>query len=268
MTPFRIIGAFCAFLVLLLAMVAGFGSWGTIKAGHRGILLRNGAVTGDIKGEGLYGKMPWIDSVIPIDVRTQKEIAQTDAASKDLQTVTAHIALNLSLDPKRVTEIYQTVGVNYIDVIVEPALKESAKAVIAQFTAEELITKRERVREEIAALLGTKLTPHGLRTEAINIVNFDFSKTFNTAIEAKVTAEQNALAAKNKLAQIEFEAQQLVAAANGKAQAMKVESAVLQSSPQILQLRALEKWDGHLPQYLGGSGQMPFITIASDNLKK
>lgn len=267
MTPFRFIGAICAFFVILAALVAGFGSWGTISAGHRGILLRNGAVTGEIKGEGLYGKVPWIDSVIEIDVRTQKEVVDTDAASKDLQTVKAHLALNLSIDPAHVTDLYQKVGVRYIDVIVDPALKEAAKAVIAQFTAEELITKREHVRDEIAKLLRVKLSPHGIRTEAVNITNFDFSKNFNQAIEAKVTAEQDALAAKNKLEQIKFEAEQKVAEARGKAEAMKVESAVLQSSPQILQLRALEKWDGKLPQFLGSGGQMPFITLAAD-LKK
>lgn len=263
MTPFKIIGAISAFVLTLVALVVAFGSWGTIAAGHRGILLRNGAVTGDIKKEGLYFKTPWIETVVAMDVRTQKEEVATDAASKDLQTVTVHIALNLSLVPEKVGQVYQDVGVGYEAVIVDPALKESAKAVISQFTAEELITKRELVREEISKLLASKLTPSGIKTDAINITNFDFSKTFNQAIEAKVTAEQNALAAKNKLAQIEFEAKQQIAAASGKAQAITIESAALQSNPQILQLRALEKWDGKMPQFVG-SQNLPFITLAAD----
>lgn len=259
-----IIGYISAFFVLLFALVITFGSWGTVPAGHRGVLLRNGAVTSEVKGEGLYFKFPWIESVIPMSVQQTKEVIQTDAASKDLQTVTVHLALNLSLAPDKVATIYQQVGIGYEEVIVDPALKESAKAVIAQYTAEELITKREVVREEVARLLSTKLSPFGLKTEAVNIVNFDFSKTFNQAIEAKVTAEQNALAAKNKLAQITFEAQQAVASANGKADAMTIESKALQSNPQILQLRALEKWDGKLPQFLGGNGKMPFVTLSAD----
>ncbi len=112
-------------------------------------------------------------------------------------------------------------------------------------------------------MLASKMAPLGVRVEAVNIINFDFSKTFNAAIEAKVTAEQNALAAKNKLSQIEFEAQQKIAEARGKAEAISIESKALQSSPQILQLRALEKWDGKMPQYLGSS-QLPFISIAAD----
>ncbi len=263
MTPMKIIGAASAFLILLVGLVIAFGSWGTISAGHRGILLRNGAVMNDIKGEGLYFKTPWIESVVEISIQTQKEVVNTDAASKDLQTVTVHLALNMSPNPAMIGTLYQTVGVHYADTIVDPALKESAKAVISQFTAEELITKREKVREDIGHLLASKMAPLGVRVEAVNIINFDFSKTFNAAIEAKVTAEQNALAAKNKLSQIEFEAQQKIAEARGKAEAISIESKALQSSPQILQLRALEKWDGKMPQYLGSS-QLPFISIAAD----
>lgn len=266
MTPFRLLSAISAFFLVLVGLVIAFGSWGTVRAGHRGILLRNGAVMTEIKGEGLYFKTPWIEHVVEIDVRTKKEVAVTDGASKDLQTVSVHIALNFSPDPARIATIYQTVGVGYADVLIDPALKESAKAVISQFTAEELITKREIVREDIGKLLASKLTPLGIRTEAVNIVNFDFSKTFNAAIEAKVTAEQNALAAKNKLEQIKFEADQKVAEARGKAEAITIESKALQSSPQILQLRALEKWDGKMPQYMG-AGQLPFVTIAAAPVK-
>jgi len=96
--------------------------------------------------------------------------------------------------------------------------------------------------------------------DEFNIVNFRFSKVFNEAIEAKVTAEQSALAAKNKLEQIKFEAEQRVAEAKGKAEAITVESNALRSNPQILELRALENWNGVLPQ-VTGSGGIPFINL-------
>src|SRR5690242_19012311 len=105
-----IIGYISAFIVLLFALIIGFGSWGTVSAGHRGVLLRNGAVTGEIKPEGFYFKAPWIDSVTEMDVRTLKEEVATDAASKDLQTVTVHLALNHSIQPEKVATIYQTIG--------------------------------------------------------------------------------------------------------------------------------------------------------------
>lgn len=241
--------------LLLLA----FGGWGTIPAGHRGVLLRFGALTGDIKGEGLYFKVPFVESVKKMDVRWQKEEAKTEGASKDLQTVHATVALNLSLDPSRVGQVYQSIGTEYIQLAVAPAMHESIKAVLAQHTAEELVTKREAVREAIATLLSQKLNPLGIKTDAINIVNFGFSHSFDAAIEAKVTAEQNAIAAKNLLEQKKYEADQLVATAQGKAKAMQEESAALQKNPQILQLRALEKWDGVLPRVM--SGVTPFIDV-------
>lgn len=133
------------------------------------------------------------------------------------------------------------------------------KASTAKFTAEELITKRELVRAEAKAALREKLEPRGIMVDEFNIVNFAFSGTFNSAIEAKVTAEQSALAARNKLEQIKFEADQRVAEARGKAEAIRIESDALRSNPQILELRALEKWDGVLPQVTGSS--VPFINL-------
>ncbi len=254
----------CIGLILFLVVV--FGSWGTIPAGSRGVVLRMGAVTGEIKGEGMYGKTPWVVSVVEMNVQIQKEQVQTEGASKDLQTVKTDVALNLSLAPDRCAEIYQNVGVDYLNKIVAPAMQESIKAVIAQFTAEELISKREAVREAISSLLGQKLNPMGIRTEALNIVDFDFSQSFNAAIEMKVTAEQNALAAKNKLEQIKFEAQQKIEEAKGKAEAISIESKALLNSPQILTMRALEKWDGKMPLVVG-AGSLPFINIPVSEAK-
>jgi len=257
----KVVVAVLGFFVLLLVLIFGFGSWGTVPPGKRGVVIRMGAVTGEIKGEGLYGKTPWLESVKEMDVQQVKEQVEATGASRDLQTVHAEIALNLSLKPEACARVYQTIGMEYMSRIVAPTMQESIKAVLAQYTAEELISKRELVREEIARLIALKLDPVGFHTDALNIVDFDFSPSFNSAIEAKVTAEQNALAAKNLLAQKEYEAKQAVAVAKGKAEAMQVESAALQTNPQILQLRALEKWDGVLPRV--SSGAVPFIDVTS-----
>src|SRR5207248_11545049 len=133
-----------------------------------------------------------------------------------------------------------------------PGMQEAIKASTAKFTAEELITKRELVRDEIKAQLKNRLKERNIVVDEFNIVNFEFSKVFNEAIEAKVTAEQQALAAKNKLEQIKFEAEQKVAEARGKAEAITIESNALRSNPQILELRALEKWNGFLLVWTSG----------------
>ncbi len=122
-----------------------------------------------------------------------------------------------------------------------------------------MITHRAIASEKMRTVCVAKLARYDIIVDDISIMDLNFSKTFNQAIEAKVTAEQHALAAKNKLAQVQFEAEQEIAKSEGKAKAMKVEAEAMTSSPQILQLRALEKWDGVLPRMAGGA--VPFIDV-------
>jgi regulator of protease activity HflC (stomatin/prohibitin superfamily) len=232
---------------------------GTIPAGQRGVRTRFGAVVGNQVSEGLYVNVPFIESVIRVDVRVQKEEVAASAASKDLQSVESKIALNYHIDPTMVNSLYKNVGTEYRVRLIAPALQESVKASTADFTAEELITKREIVRDAIKQVIVSKLQPYGILIDELNIMDFDFSESFNKAIEAKVTAEQDALAAKNKLQQVQFEAEQAIAQAKGKAQAISVESEALRNNPQVLELRALEKWNGVLPTVTGGA--VPFINL-------
>ena len=244
---------------LVVVLVLLFNAGGTVGAGQRGILLDAGAVDGKIFGPGIYFKVPLYQSVVKIDVQTQKEEASASAASSDLQTVNSQVALNYSIQHEAVGKLYQDVGVDYKVRLIDPAIQESVKASTAKFTAEELITKREEVKEEIRTALTTRLATNGIVVENFSIINFDFSKSFNEAIEAKVTAEQNALAAKNKLAQVEYEAQQAIESAKGRAEALRVESVAISSNPKVLELRAIEKWNGVLPQVT--SGAVPFINL-------
>ena len=247
-------------IALIVLVVLLYSSLGTVPAGHRGVLLRLGRVTGEVKGEGLYAKIPFIDTVRIMDCRIQKEQVKTECSSKDLQTITAILALNFRVQAEHCQDVYQNIGMRYLETIVAPAMQEGVKAAIAQYTAEELVTKRETVRERMTELLGQRLAPLGIKTETLNIINLTFGAAFNQAIEAKVTAEQNALAAKNILAQRQYEAQQLVATAKGKAEAMQIEAESLRTNPSILRLRALEKWNGQLPRVMGTSA-LPFIDV-------
>ena len=246
-------------IAVILILLLWLSPFGTIPAGERGVHLRFSAVTG-VKQEGLYFIMPLIDSVQRMDIKVQKEQTDADAASKDLQTVNIVVALNYHVDAAKVADIYEKLGLQYKERIIDPAMQEAVKASTAKFTAEELITKRELVRDDIKTQLRARLQERDIVVDEFNIVNFRFSKVFNEAIEAKVTAEQSALAARNKLEQIKFEAEQRVAEAKGKAEAITVESNALRSNPQILELRALEKWNGVLPQ-VTGSGGIPFINL-------
>jgi len=232
---------------------------GTVNAGQRGIRLRFGAVTNDVLNEGLYVRIPFVEQIVVMEVRIQKEQVKADAASKDLQTVQSDVALNYHIEPSKVALVYQQLGRSYNESLIAPALQEAVKASTAKFTAEELVSKRAVVSEDIKIILREKLEKRGIIVDDFAIVNFDFSKAFNEAIESKVTAEQNALASKNKLEQIKFEAEQEVAKSKGRAEAIKIESDALRDNPQVLELRKIEKWDGKLPQVTGSS--TPLINI-------
>ncbi len=259
-TPIKFIIKIVAIIILIIFLLPlFFGLFGTVWAWERWVLLRFWAVQDKIFDEWLYFKIPYIDSVVIIDTKIQKEQTVSDSASKDLQIVNTVVALNFHIKPEKVAYIYQNVWVNFKERIIDPAIQESIKASTAKFTADQLITSREAVREEIKKLLKTKLEPLWIIVNDINIVNFNFSTSFNKAIEEKVTAEQEALAAKNKLERIKFEADQRIAEAKWKAEAMRVESEALKSNPEVLQLRALEKWNWILPQVT--SWTIPFINV-------
>lgn len=246
-------------IIFFLLLWVFFGSFWTIKAWEKWILLRFWAVTGQTYNEWLYFKIPYIDDMIIMDVRVLKEQVNADSASKDLQTISTVVALNFHLDASKVGKIYKEVGLNYKEKLIDPAIQESVKASTAKFTAEELIVKREDIREQIKNLLKKKLETRWINVDDVNIVNFNFSPSFNRAIEEKVTAEQEALAAKNRLERIKFEAEQAVAQARWKAESTRIESEALKSNPEILELRALEKWNWVLPQVTWSN--TPFINI-------
>jgi len=243
----------------LAVLILVFSTFGTVGAGERGVLLQFGAVQDRVFGEGLYLKIPFVQKVVKMDVRIQKDEINASAASKDLQIVTSRIALNYHLDPDQVNKIWQEVGKNYNTRIIAPSIQEAVKAESAKFTAEELIIKREEVKEQIKANLSVRLLERSIIVDEFNIIEFQFSKAFNEAIEAKVTAEQLKLKADRDLERIVIEAEQKVADARGKAEAIRIEAVALRQNPQVVELRWIEKWDGKVPLYWGEAS--PFIGI-------
>ena len=245
--------------IWLVVIIILFGSFGTIGAGERGVLLQFGAVKDKIFGEGLYFKIPVVHEVVKIDVKIKKDEVDASASSKDLQIVTSRIALNYHLAPDSVNKIWQEIGKDYNVRIIAPSIQEAVKAVTAKFTAEELITKREEVKEKIKANLAERLLEHAIMVDEFNIIDFYFSEAFNVAIEAKVTAEQLKLKAERDLERIKIEKEQKITEAEGKAQAIRIEAQALTSNPKVVELRWIEKWDGEVPTYWGQAS--PFIGL-------
>lgn len=240
-------------LSLIILMILIFGTFYIVPAGHRGIILTLGKVDMNVKGEGLNIKVPLIQKAIIMDVKTQKYQAELGAASKDLQDVTTIIAINYRLTESKVSTVYQTIGLDYSEKVIFPMEQEANKAVTAEFTAEEMITKREQVRAKMKELLSERLLQRNIILEDISIVNFKFSESFTAAIEAKVTAEQNALREENNLKVVDFQAKQKVRAAEGDAEAIRIVNTQLTTSPQYIQYYLLQKWNGVMPVALGSN---------------
>ncbi len=204
-------------VIIVIGIIAG--SFTTVPAGHRGVVIRFSAVTGTILNEGLQMKLPFLDSVVKMSVQTEKYEIGAASASRDLQDVRTTIALNWRLEPTRTAEVYRTLGMDFINRIAAPAVQETIKQVTANYIAEDLILKREAVKNEIQENLSNRLLQRGIITETVSITEFRFSSTFVAAIEAKVAAEQAVWEARNKLERVKVEAEQREAEAIGEADA-------------------------------------------------
>jgi prohibitin 2 len=204
--------------ILIIVVGVAVGSFVTIPAGERGVLLRFGKVSG-VLNEGLNMKVPLIDTVEKMSVKTQLFEAKAESASRDLQDVTTTVAVNYKISPELVGEIYRTIGKDYIDKIAHPIVQETVKSITAEYNAEDMILKRSDVKKEITTILTQRLNERGIIAESVNITNFAFSDEFTKAIESKVVAVQKVLEAENTLKQVEVEARQAEQKAKGEASA-------------------------------------------------
>ncbi len=255
-------------LIALLVLVVLFGSFGIVNAGERGVKTRLGNVVGTID-PGLYLKLPFFEKVKIMNVQTQAVLYEREeplmSASKDLQDVQIATVVNYHLDPLLVKDIFVQYRdqENYEAQVVRPAVRDIVKATASQYTAEELVTKRAEFTSEVLVKLNERLASKFSVVEQVNITNFQFSESFSKAIEMKVTAEQEALASKNKLEQTKYEAEQRIAQARGEAEAIKIQSQAInsQGGEDYVNLKAIEKWNGQLPmQFVPGSA-IPFINL-------
>ncbi|ACL26442.1 prohibitin family protein [Chloroflexus aggregans] len=261
--------------IIMVASLLVSNSITTIEAGTRGVLKTFGEITG-VLDEGLHFRMPFITSVTVVEVRTQRYESNSSAASRDLQTVTTQVVINYRPDATQVDRLVREIGVDYERRVVDPAIQEAIKAATARFTAEELITRRPEVSDLILSVLSERLMPRGVIVENVSITDFNFSPEFARAIEAKQVAEQDALRAARELERARIEAQQQVARAEAEAKArLEIARAEAESlrllgevvSPQLLQLRFIERWDGILPRFVGGdNGLLTMLSIPTDDI--
>ena len=258
--------------ILILALVVLIVLWGTfviIPAGHRGVCLWWGSVEKRIMGEGLNFKVPIAETVIKVDVKVQPHpFKQIDASSKEYQMVKMTGMMNFHIDPAYVNDLYQKVGLDFADKVIDPAFNDFVKEVVPTYPIGEILPKREEIRQRARTKLGDNLERYHIIVDDIYFASIQFSPGYEGAIEAKQVAQQQVETQKQVLAQREIEAQQKVATAKGEAESIlvvatgqaKANEAISRSiTPILVQYKSIEKWNGILPQVSGGA--VPFVDL-------
>lgn len=251
--------------VIVIAMIILVASVTTVPTGYVGVKTRFGQVQDDVIQEGFNLKAPFIESIVKIDCRTQKYEIATEASSKDLQKISnLKVVVNYNVDKNNANNLYKEVGKDYQTVLIEPAILESIKQGISQYTAEETITKRSEVADVIINLLKNKLENKGVTVTALNITDLSFSEEFDTAVEQKQIVEQETQKAQYELEKAKVENEKKIENAKADAEVMRQQNE--QITDNYLRLKeieneqkAIEKWNGQLPTTT--SDAIPFINV-------
>lgn len=243
------------FLFLLIML---FGCFSTIKTGEIGIKVRFGKIISSTTNEGIVFKLPF-EEMKKINVKVQKYENEEpfSTSTKDMQIVNnIMVSINYQIDGTKAIDLYKTVGTNYQTTVLEPAIQETIKAVISKYTAEELVTKRSEISLDINTTLDERISSYGINSVAVSINNFDFSDSYNQAIEQKAVAEQEVETSKNQLEKAKIDAEKKKVEAQGEAEA----NALLEQSltDEIIMQQFIEKWNGQLPTTMTGDA-IPFI---------
>ena len=265
-SPFKLI---LTIFVVILAVIFLGSSFVVIPAGHTGVALTFGKVEDVVLQEGLHFKVPFVQKIVVVDNRIVKLDVNTEAFSKDLQTITTVVAVNYHVGKENSQTLYKNVGMGFEEVLITPAVNEVLKAVTAKYTAVELVSSRAEVSMLLDDGLNEKLNGYGIFINELNIINWDFSEEYINAVEAKQVAEQNLIKTRTEQEQAlviaNTEAQKRVIAAEAEANEIKVLAEANAESNRIItesiselliKYRTVAKWDGKLPTVMSGSDNM------------
>ena len=257
-------------IVVFFGIVTMFSLFENVQEGERGVITRWGEVV-RVAQPGMTTVIPFVYDIKPMSVRTTKLTTDATSSSKDLQDVTAQLAVqyNLVSTDENIINTYTEFKDDNEDIIIAPSIQEAIKSATAKYTAVELITKRQDVKKEIFETLKARMESEGVIVSNVDIIDFKFSASFNQSIEAKVKAEQDALTAQNKLEQVKFEAQQAVEKAKAESEKTRLEVEALRLGGEDIgekiraeaQLELAKRWDGKLPTTMVPNGALPLLNI-------
>ena len=246
---------------LLVVLIAFFNPLAIVGVGERGVKVTLGKVSPTSYTEGIHFVTPFISHIKTMNVKTQKNYVETSVYTKDIQNAQITYVLNYNLQPENAHRMYREVGPNYLETVVTPVVEGTIKDVIGKWNAQDLVANREIATKEILIKLQQHLTPKYVNVTDFQMTAIEYSSVFEKAIENKVTAEQEALRAKNKTVQIQEEAKQKLISAEAEAKSMAIRAHALTQNKALVEYEAVQKWDGKLPEYVLGNS-MPFINIS------
>lgn len=248
-------------LCLLVIFIVMCNPFVMVGPGERGIKIRLGQVQNECYGEGLHLIFPFIQKFRTMDVKTQKNTLTTAVYTKDIQQARITYVINFNVQPDKVNKLFQEVGLDYTSKILTPVVEGTIKDIIGKWNAQDLIANREKATGDILFKLQSSLADNYINVTDFQMTEINYSDVFEKAIESKVTAEQEALKAKNKTVQVQEEAKQKVIAAEAEAKSMAIRAQALSQNKSLVQYEAVQKWDGKMPQYMMGNS-VPFINVS------
>lgn len=249
-------------IISLLAAIIFLGSWFVVPPGFVGVTFSRVSGQTESHSQGTHLKLPLLTGVEKFDVRSLRWDITAESASKDLQKVNVHVALNTHLEYDKVNELYVKVGSDYGTKIIEPAVNEAVKAAAAQLPVESIIVKREELKNQIEITLKKHLAGYNIFLENVNLVNIGFDDQFNQVVEEKQIEEQKIKTA--QYVRMQAEEQKKTAILQAEAESEKQRLMRQTVTKDIIALKWIEKWDGNLPEIMAGDkGAMLMITPKS-----
>jgi regulator of protease activity HflC (stomatin/prohibitin superfamily) len=258
-------------VVAILALILGACSMTTVDTGHRGVKVSFGEVIGESLTEGLYFVNPLTTHIEELDTRVNVWNGETQAYTKDVQQASIHFTLNYRLDPAAAHIVFREVGKDWIEKLVAWPVYQEVKRELGQYEAVALIGQRDAAARKIESDITKAPRLKNVLVTGFQLTNVDYSPEFEKAVEAKVTAVQNAIAEKNRSVQVEEKARQQVLTAEGNARAtvtnakaeaesISIRARALEQNAKLVEWEAVQKWNGELPTYMLG-GATPFIQV-------
>lgn len=251
-----------ASIIALFVIITLFSSFKTIKSGEVGLKVRFGKIVDSSLKEGFNIKIPYIEKIVKVNIKVQKAELDTESSSKDLQTIKTKLAVNYRVDSDNAVNLYKTVGNSYEETILIPAIQESIKSAMSQYTAEQTITKRNEVSDKCLEEIQEKVKKYGIVVEDFNIIDLDFSDAYNQAIEEKQVAEQKVLTAQQELERTKIEKEKKIVEAQGTKEANEILNRTL--TDENLTKQFIDKWNGSLPTVVSEGDIMKMFGINKD----